>query len=747
MAVKTLCEKCSLVTKTHRTLLDRGFSYNITFMRQPEQLRRIRRVEGDAKPQFPGVEEPGEAAKKAALSEYEQAGQTMLDGYSRFFATFAQDVSLRFRLAEGFYIDLEHGEVNLDTRWFAEKDCTPEQIRWAVLHELSHFRDLAQDPKGMMKNFEYIQAQAQHTGATMLQKWEAKYGATDPAFIERLKKQRPNNPGKPEKGTMNAVERAAYNIHHTFYNIFDDIYVNNLVARRAASYEEQADGGKEVQRLYKEKLFSKTDYSTLPRHLQFIYALLRDEMVKDEQVVVSDEVQAKLDQRITFLGKTLTPKEIVDQLIKPKTGRDTKPAKRYFMLQRTLEPLFQQLLTQDLAEWDPEKPPEQQPQPGELSGEPQDSDPNPFAGDYDEFDKNSPDQIPQDDIDAWSDRHQDDKEKEAKAAATRKADDAKPAAEKTAEAQAALDAAWCTDNGVAPKILQQFRALEAHVAPYLDELSALWQRIIFGSSLEVHRGVEGHFKTGTELDITQVIAEWPRIEKADIDKVRVMKKIVQRETLVQKPELIRVRLVLDTSGSVDKAKQQALQQCAVLLLSSLHEFETQLNRTRVQTKSKLEVDTEARSFHTTTRVIKPLRGNRVSTDDQAAIVKTFAELQTTQGYTYDNKPLQEITSALSPEDRQRIADGKIMEIIIEVTDGGSSDRTKTKVAVDGLLGMQVIVRALQIGKVSEEETEDFNYVWNDGRTDQLGLPIGENIVNLLPTMVELLKHILQNVRL
>ncbi len=61
--------------------------------------------------------------------------------------------------------------------------------------------------------------------------------------------------------------------------------------------------------------------------------------------------------------------------------------------------------------------------------------------------------------------------------------------------------------------------------------------------------------------------------------------------------------------------------------------------------------------------------------------------------------------------------------------------------------MQVIVRALQIGKVSEEETEDFNYVWNDGRTDQLGLPIGENIVNLLPTMVELLKHILQNVRL
>lgn len=717
-------------------------------MMSTERPRMVRRVEGDEKPAFQGTE-AGEdaAAQEAALTKYEQAGQAMLEGYRRFFNTFAKDVSLRFRLARAFFIDLEQGEVNLDARWFAEKNCTPEQIRWAVLHELSHFRDLAKDPEGMMKNLGYIQTRARTTGDIMIRKWEKKYATTDPDFIARLKKQRPLNPRKPEKGSMNAVERAAYQMHHTFYNIFDDVYVNNLVARRAATYEELTTGGQEVKRLYKEKLFPKTDYSKLPRHLQFIYALLREEMVKDEPVIVSDEVQAALDQKMTFVGKQWTAKEIVNQLIKPKAGRDTKPAQRYFVLQKTLEPIFQQLLAKDLIEWDPEKPPEQQPQPGQPSDEPQDGDPNPFGGDYDEFDKNSPDQIPPDDMDAWTDKHQEDKEEAEKEAAKRQAAEAKTPVRKAAEAQAALDAAWCAEHGVDPHVLQQFRALEAHVAPYLDELAALWQRIIFGSSREVHRGVEGHYKTGTELDIPRVIEEWPRIEKADVEEVRVMKKMVARETLVQKPELIRVRLVLDTSGSVDAAKQKVLQQCAVLLLSSLHEFETQLNRTRRQTKSKLQVDTEARAFNTTTQIIKPLRGQVHMEDDQAAIVKTFAELQKTGGYTYDYKPLQQVEQSLSPEDKQCIANGKTMEIVIEVTDGGSSDRTKTKSAVDTLLNTQVITRALQIGEVSKQETVDFNYVWNDGREQALGVPLGEDIGKLLPAMVELLKHILSNVRL
>lgn len=73
-------------------------------------------------------------------------------------------------MSDGFYIDLENGVVHLDTKWFMEKGFSPEQILWATLHELSHFRDLVEDPGRMMHNFEYIRRQAKKTGAVIMQK-------------------------------------------------------------------------------------------------------------------------------------------------------------------------------------------------------------------------------------------------------------------------------------------------------------------------------------------------------------------------------------------------------------------------------------------------------------------------------------------------------------------------------------------------------------------------------------------------
>jgi len=88
-----------------------------------------------------------------------------------------------------------------------------------------------------------------------------------------------------------------------------------------------------------------------------------------------------------------------------------------------------------------------------------------------------------------------------------------------------------------------------------------------------------------------------------------------------------------------------------------------------------------------------------------------------------------------------------MDIVIEVTDGGSSDIRNAQKAVDALLEAHVITRSLQIGEVSAKETNDFNAVWNDHRPEPLGIPIGKDIVNLLPAVVQLLKNFLQHVRL
>lgn len=710
---------------------------------------------GEEKKPFDGPKEEPEVKQPQDLSVYQREAQAMVDSYRRFFQTFAKDVSLSFKLSDRFYIDLENGEVNLAAQWFAERGYSREQILWANLHELSHFRDLAEDPKRMMENFDYMQTQAKKTGAAIFAKWQQKYGASDPAFIDTLGKQQPINPKKPQAGTMNAAERAAYQIHHTFYNIFDDVYVNNLVSRKAPRYETGTAGGNQVSALYRASLFPKTDYTELPRHMQFLYKLLREEMVPDETVQIRDDVQAALEQKTAFQGKEYTAKEIVEHFIKPRGTRDTKVGQRYFVLQKTLEPIFEGLLKKDLDEWDPEKPHGQKGdsgrgdngkgEPDKGDGSPQDA--NPFGGDYEEFNDKNPDRFNPEDIKDWFDKTEDDKQKKEAADAAKKADESKTAEEKAKYAQGKIDQAWLERNDVKPEALRRFRQIEAEVAPYLEELTKLWQRIIFGSTKKIERETAGYFKTGSELDIGRVIEKWPEIQQGDPAEVEVMKKTVSKELLIERPELIRLRLVGDMSGSMDEAKRHVLQQCFVLLLSSLREFETYLNLTRSQTKTKLEVDTEGWIFGDGAKKIKKLRSESGVEDEQVEIVKIFEHLENTLGNTYDNTALEKILKEITPEERDKIAQEKTLEIVIEVTDGGSSDAAAASRAVDALDAISVIVRALQIGETSNEEKAVFNSVWNATREEKLGEIVGKDIQNLLPAVAELLKKYLGNVRL
>ncbi|HLD26785.1 MAG TPA: vWA domain-containing protein [Patescibacteria group bacterium] len=681
------------------------------------------------------------------LIKYKEEGQRMIDGHRLFFTTFAHDISLSFKMSNAFYIDFKKGEVNLDTKWFADKEFSKMMILWANLHELVHFRDLADDPEGMMRNFDYIRQKAKKTGVVMLKKWEEKYSATDPEFIERLKKQRPISKKDPSI-TMNAVEQAAYQVHHTFYNIFDDIYVNNLIPRKVPLFEDGETGDEEVKRLYREKLFVKSDYSSSPRHLQLLYTLLREDMVKDEEVIVSGEVSKIMEQKIPFLGKEYTPKEIVDHCIKPKGDRDTKAGQRYFVLQNTVEPLFEELLMRDLAEWDPQKTEKQKG--GE--GEPKEGEGNPFDQDYQEYQQNNPDQIDSQDMRDWMDEHTEDKKKEEEQKAKEKEEESKSAKQREGESQDEMDREKMRELGIPWEIFQQYKKMEDEVAPYLEDLSKFWQRIIFGSTLKIERGMEGYFTTGIELDVLKTIEEWPKIEKGQLGEAQVMKKMMQKEVLIRKPELIRLRLVGDMSGSMNEEKKHVLQQTFVLLLSSLREFNIYLNLTRSQTKSKLGVDTEAWIFGTDAEKVKSLRSESDMDHEQVEIIKIFEKLHDTIGNTYDAGALEEIFISLTPEDKAKIKQEKIMEIVFEITDGGSTDKKGNftsqfaREAVDNLVANDVIVGGFQIGAVSKNEERIFKEVWNKNREEPLGEIVGEKIENLLPAITERLKSYLGGVR-
>lgn len=709
--------------------------------RHAEEQRKKGGIEGH---QQKTPNKPGDALPEFEL--YREQAQRMIDSYRRFFMTYAKDVSLQFHLSNKFYTDLEHGHVHMNTRWFAEKDATHEQILWAILHELSHFRDLAEDPQGMMKNFEYIKSQAKKTGAIMMKKWEAAYGQTDPEFIDELKK-RPQTDARTAEESMNAVERAAYQFHDTFFNVLDDIYVNNLLACKAPVYDEGGSGGKSIKDLYKDKLFAGADYTKMPRHLQFIYTLIREEMVSDEQVVVGPEVEEILAKKIKFQGKEYTPKELVQAFLKPKSGRDTKASKRYLVIRKTLEPIFLDVLKKDIDEWQPKKPElSDQGTQGGVGGTAGEGSVNPFDAPYQQFKENSPDQLDDHDIEAWTKKFHEEHEKENAAEKDKEKENAKTAEERAAEAQDAMDKAWCGEHNVDYAMFQEFKKIEQEVAPYLADLSRFWQSIIYGSSRRQERGLEGYFPTG-ELDIPKVIEEWPNIEQGNLHEARVMKRMVSREASVKKPELIRVRILGDMSGSMEmpEGKKRLLQQCLVLMLSSLREFNTYLNMTRSQTKSKMETDSQAWIYGTEAKLVKRLRKDSGIQEEQKEIITIFAQAQETLGDTHDEKPLKIIFDSLTDADRERIAQKKIMEIIIEITDGGSTKPALTRREVDRLESIGVILGAFQIGKVITSEQAAFHVVWNENREEPLGQVVGERIEDLLPALTERLKKYLQGV--
>lgn len=716
------------------------------------------------------------------LEAYRDRAQAFVDRYSKtgFFASFSGDTSIRFKLGSGFYFDFQKGEVNLATDWFYKKGFSERQILWACMHEIAHFEDFKNDPERLIKNFDYIAEQARATGNIMLRKWEAVLDQNDPkqkAFLDSLKQTKPVNPERPEMGSFNQLAQSAYGIHHPFYNVLDDIWVNNSVSRKAASFERGTDGGKEIEALYKEKLFPGFDYSNgkESRHRQFINKLLRDDNVPDEQCVVSPDVEEALSRKMQFGGKAYTAKELIAAFIKPRAGRDTKAGERYAILKRTIEPIFKELLAKDIEDWRPEwkppeeKPPEEQPPEGHP---PPTSSPTPFENEIKNSAENSIDQLPPEAMTEIFDKFKEVKEeREKKEEAGKKteaakhqeeekaiAEDGKTAEEKSAEAQKKQDEQWAMKNAKdasgSPgeyskehllENLARFRQVQAEIAPYLDEMSALWRRIIFGTSREIVHGMEGHFKTGDELDVQKTIEDWASIQEGKFEQAKIFNKIEDREVVTQKPELIRVRIAGDMSGSMDPEmdggeKLNTLQQAMTLIFASLDEFQTYLNSTRAETKTKLQVETEGWTFSSSAKKIK-------SFDDRENLetVSIFNHIQNPGGGTFDDKALTAISNSLTPEDEERIRSGKIMDIVFEITDGGSSNQVAAKEAVTALAEKGVITRAFQIGHVDGGEQRAFDAVWNVGREKPHGERVGVDIAALIPAITKALKEYLGDV--
>ena len=169
--------------------------------------------------------------------------------HERAIADYAGHAGLMFEPGDTWTIDIRRGRGTYDLSFFFKRGFSEAESMWAACHEIEHFLDWRRDPEAYA------------------------------ALYARTEKERRLD---------------------LLYHYINDILVNREEDRRFPAHQETRDY------LYEDKLFPRTDYSSAPRHLQFITAMLRETMLPRESLIVAPEVRSALRPSMTWTAKGRT---------------------------------------------------------------------------------------------------------------------------------------------------------------------------------------------------------------------------------------------------------------------------------------------------------------------------------------------------------------------------------------------------------------------------------------------------------
>lgn len=126
------------------------------------------------------------------------------------------------------------------------------------------------------------------------------------------------------------------------YNCLRDVYVNRRTLQHMPGMTDT------MRQLYATKLFPSHNLMDCPRHLQFVYALLRESMMPGEQCIVDPEVRKLVDSQAS--------KDRFTQMIPMEDGVSIHKSlqQRLTYIQTYIEPLYTYLYQNDTKEQEKE---------------------------------------------------------------------------------------------------------------------------------------------------------------------------------------------------------------------------------------------------------------------------------------------------------------------------------------------------------------------------------------------------------
>jgi hypothetical protein len=663
-----------------------------------------------------------------------------------FFDHYAGDRSLNIQSARGvqtaegpldtFAIDLESGTIYVCPEKFRREGETNEgRVLFGTCHEIEHFREL----RGLLR-----ETSIDATGRTVL---------SGPIAWER------------HRARTESKQRL-----HILDNCIDDIKINRSVVERAPVLAATERG------LYTDTLFPALDYTQSPRHLQLVYALLREARVPDQRLTLDPEVRTEVDRIQSLQGKS--GQSYMDITTSPATAMSLRLA----LQEAVIEPVYERFFAQDVVdrskaesekpkaiesgkpgetgEGNPgepgdkneeagdkigdgkpgdtseesgnpdEKPGDTKKSPGGKEGEPK----NPeeyFQGEYDEYFKKNKHAIDEGDIDKAVEEEVKRIRAEVDANDPRK--QAEEALKKYAEA-----------NGVTVPDLKNYRKFKAQLETLknsetgevlIEELRGVFRRIVTERTRQLPAPLYPVVEGDEIVDHAGVIAA---VHAGDLEPA-VWEVYDTREKKSKQVGSFNLRLVADLSGSMAEGGKATAQRVAMMLcLEALTEFQSELADLNANLTEPLTIQTAVHSFGDTATTHKPL-GAELTERDR---VETHRALQSPDGNsTRDYLVLNSILATLTPDDEAKLKEGKVRDIVVVMTDGESSDVAQTKRITAELRAKGLVVVA--IGVLKEGAAAVTTYAHSN--PGEQGAIVCESVERLPAVLGELLQKYLETV--
>jgi len=581
----------------------------------------------------------------------------------RVLADIAGGSGFSFKRGDEWSINPETGSATFDPKFFTERGYTPSQALFASMHEIKchlvEVSDLLDTKEG---SEEYSRLK------------------------QRIKKQR----------------------FKIWENCRTDVKGNLAITEFAPALADDAES------VYKEKLWPTTDFTDKPKHLQFMYAILRQAMVPGEELTVDPTVTEEIDKLRHVQGKDGKIRDVIALSTDPHVD----PLLALKLSNRYIEPVIDRLFEGDVEEKKGKGKGEKDKK-GKEKGNPQDA----FKDDYAEYDEKHPEPFNEKEIEK--------KIRQAKAS------------QSTSSRQ---QAGYSEEHGVSPEDIVNYYNEYQKIEPYIEPLRQIFRKIIEKRQIPI-RHLAALKEEGVMIDPGLVTQTYLDV-RAGVSNPKTMKDF--EGVLIDEniPTSFEVTVVGDRTGSMrEGSKIPEQRRTGVLLMEALKEF-SDVAEEQGPLAPELTIKSEIRSFGDNPNhagVLKSL-SHALTEQDRIGVFKALGTCDS--GTNNEEVMFDQLFKSIQEEARkdptylERIKSGKLRKFVIILTDGQVGNYEATRNQIKKLRDFGVVVAGVGItedgkdavktyapdGQVARQAS-DLPRVLQNLLAEYLGtLSVGENVV-------------------